>query len=1161
MAASMSPDLSSPGLSPPLSSRSTVFSTRSDLTMSTISTAMSSYSPEPPTQTGRSIGEFSWQPTDQDYEWADRLMLEQCPDSDLSRKSSGFTYKEATAALSKIADGAVPNATPELVQALLDNDADVCFERRRSSNLFKKMRGKNQEDIRGNLLERATLHCSSDILRLLIIEADETSMDRALPIAISQNDEEKITMLRIKGADAGPLCEQFMHLVDSGADGVVKSLVSGFKGACQNCRDNGLVRAAKLGIGSMVNILLNNGADVGFGDGAALTVAIEHGWDAVATTVIPYQAKSSRCDLLDKAVLQSYDYGQYTVLEECLRAGAQGPATATTLIHAVRREQHELAETLVRYGALVEKNEVEALKLAIGTGKPELLRILLSGLRGDPVNDMLVRSLDSMSMVGDEQSRYELVGFLLRKGSADVNSHDGRSLALAAAEGWVKILELLISCRPQVKSLKNALEPPMKMTDPGLRMHVIDSILAGIRDNASAMEYLKATGLALAAKYQHLDILEHLVQSKLSASSINAGFAEAISAGEHLFKPEGLEIIQFFLEHGLSSSLVDEAFCRAVRLFESDAIDLLSNSINAAAVNNALRGLIEHSDDWHAPADRNIWLIEQLLGLGANGETLSLALVRAIQPYVSGRGSEVLIDTMLESGEADVNYNKGEALKIAAKAGDASLLRKLATNGATKETLTHVFAEAVAVKLEEDTVLSVIDALILDENAECHPDFCTVLPGRSPPIIECLIAHPESAKLVMRLAQLGCDLEAKCDTVLFQHAEPVTALMWSLKAGSPVCGLAIEALVDAKANVQVAASLSGATPLILAATNGRVDIVRKLIKANANTLARDYWDNTALYYAAQAGNLEVVKLLLKAKFKQNDGSLHEAARELHGDVVTALIKAGHSINFPSSRPEHNGRTPIQELAYKCDGMRSSFEIESTLLALKEGKLAPLDKWQGKNPLFLALENSYAVTLALLDVVMWPVINHEDNVFMDFNKYGKRLFFSPTMYVRFYLSQASGSGRLEGLLRTKNCLDRYYAELGAEQPEGAVGLPDDVEKEERKMRAEAEKRQKREQEHQDKLRWESEEAALKRGNMALLHHSQIDQQAEKNAMVEQSKARVGFITQTEMQRKQQLELSFQQQIAQQKLEQQRKQNRLAAEAQRQKMVMQQAARQR
>ncbi|XDG03871.1 hypothetical protein ABKA04_003486 [Annulohypoxylon sp. FPYF3050] len=1157
--------------------------------MSTISAATSYSSPEPLAQPSQNTNGFVCKPSEQDYEWADKLMQEHCSETGSGRTSGVFGYKEATAALSRIADGNVPNASPELVQALLQNHANVCFERRKSSNLVKKMRGKNQADIRSNLLERATLNCSSGILRLLIMKADEVALDRALPIAMNQIDEEKVTMLRILGADAEPLCEQFLQLVDSGADGVVKSLVTGFNGACQNCRNNGLVRAAKLGSRSMVQILLRANADVNFGNGAILTAAIENGWEAVATMIISHQAKSPNHEMLDKAVLQSYNYGQNRVLEECLKAGAQGPGTALTLVYTIQREQHELAEILVRYGASVDYNNAEALRCALGKGKPKLLRILfgghptqssiatafyevrklsdvqvaywtvepliLAGLRSNSLNEMLIRSLDHASMVGDEKSRYKLVDLLLRKGCVDVNSCGGRPLELAAAEGWLKILELLISYVPEVKYLKGALEPAMRVGDPTLRMKIIESILVSSRDTL-ATDNLKATAFKLAAKFQHFDIMELLIQLEVPIDYINDGLAEAISGGEHIFRDEqGLEIIKFFLEYGASGPLVDEAFCKAVRLFENCAIEMLSTSTNPDAVNKALKSLIEHTDDWHSPDDRNIWIVELLLEFGASGETVMLTLIRTIQAYVLGRCSEALVDLILDCGAADINYNKAEALKIAARAGNVSLLKKLAMRGATRETLTHAFAEVVAAEIEEEAVLSMID--VLDRDEVCRPDFSTVLPGRSPPIIECLITHPESVKLVKRLAQLGCDLEAKCDTVVLRQVEPVGVLMWSLRADSPVSSLAIKALINAKgendsqsltcnrmtdlliANVQATAPLSRVTPLILAAINGRADAVKDLIKANANTLVRDHWDRTALYYASQVGNLDTVKALLKVKFRHNDGSLHEAARELHGDVVAELIKAGYNSSFPSSKPEYDGRTPIQELAYRCDGTRSASEIESTLLALMAGKLDPFGRWRGKNPLFLALENSYAVTLALLDIVMWPIINHEDNVFVDSNYNGKRLFFSPTMYMKFYRSQASGYQQLERLLKTKHCLDRYYAELGAEQPEGAVGLPDFIEKEDRLRRAEAEQRQMREWEHQDRLRWENEEAALKRENITLLQQTRIYQQAE-NAVIEQSEAHSIPISQSEQQRRQQ-----------------REQNMLATETQRQKMLLQQA----
>ena len=63
--------------------------------------------------------------------------------------------------------------------------------------------------------------------------------------------------------------------------------------------------------------------------------------------------------------------------------------------------------------------------------------------------------------------------------------------------------------------------------------------------------------------------------------------------------------------------------------------------------------------------------------------------------------------------------------------------------------------------------------------------------------------------------------------------------------------------------------------------------------------------------------------------------------DLHSDVVSALIKGKHDVNFPSSRPEHEGRTPLQELAYRCRGADRLQEIEETIWALEKGKVDAL----------------------------------------------------------------------------------------------------------------------------------------------------------------------------------------------------------------------------
>jgi ankyrin repeat protein len=101
---------------------------------------------------------------------------------------------------------------------------------------------------------------------------------------------------------------------------------------------------------------------------------------------------------------------------------------------------------------------------------------------------------------------------------------------------------------------------------------------------------------------------------------------------------------------------------------------------------------------------------------------------------------------------------------------------------------------------------------------------------------------------------------------------------------------------------------------MLAAKAQRHDVVGLLRKANANPLHRDYHEETALLFAPRAGDLASVKSLIKAKSNTDDGSLHEASRNLLHDVLAALLKGKHNANCPSHTKRHNGRTAIQELA-------------------------------------------------------------------------------------------------------------------------------------------------------------------------------------------------------------------------------------------------------
>jgi len=58
-------------------------------------------------------------------------------------------------------------------------------------------------------------------------------------------------------------------------------------------------------------------------------------------------------------------------------------------------------------------------------------------------------------------------------------------------------------------------------------------------------------------------------------------------------------------------------------------------------------------------------------------------------------------------------------------------------------------------------------------------------------------------------------------------------------------------------------------------------------------------------YASERGHLDTTELLINAGSKNDDGSLHEAAREAHPDLMVVLLTKNargqsHRTNFPSA---------------------------------------------------------------------------------------------------------------------------------------------------------------------------------------------------------------------------------------------------------------------
>lgn len=294
---------------------------------------------------------------------------------------------------------------------------------------------------------------------------------------------------------------------------------------------------------------------------------------------------------------------------------------------------------------------------------------------------------------------------------------------------------------------------------------------------------------------------------------------------------------------------------------------------------------------------------------------------------------------------------------------------------------------------------------------------------------------------------------------------------------------------------------SKATPLILAAKYGRNDVLPEILQAGAEILHKDGYGRSALFHASAAGDTQSVKALVKAKALTNDGSLHEAARLFHSETVRALLQGGHNPDFPSTL--HQGRGALQELALRCDGEADITMMEATIAALVEGKAKPMTQHNGRNVLFLALDNDHPLTItqAIIDRAMWEYLNDESNVYqVPDNSFSNNEgdFLSASMYVLEGYSSATTESQISelyDLLKSKGCIDRLYAGRGSIQPPNAVGLPKAIFDDEEKRRGEIEKRQQKEAEHKTRIRHEQELAYAREGiesnkHGGMLHRNEL-----------------------------------------------------------------------
>ncbi|KAI1755249.1 hypothetical protein F4782DRAFT_441687 [Xylaria castorea] len=813
-------------------------------------------------------------------------------------------------------------------------------------------------------------------------------------------------------------------------------------------------------------------------DGLALFEAIKNEKQDIIELLL--SKKSFVADVLNRGFTEAMKSENKTAramsCDSLLKAGATGEIVSDALLAAASDGDLEFGKILLRNGSSIEHKGGQAIVEACKSGAVSVLEMLLTGDTKVSLKT-LQRGFQGATQLSNLKKRAEIFRLLLQMGvSGEVVDIQLVSAVRYGDEGKDMVRLLLEYGASPDYSNGEAVEKAVKSAFLGslellLGITEVDKHVREQQKKPSSHTLVRGLDacwdLSRNTRFTVIDWL--FGAGKLAPGAVNSALHRAVNEPE----PEE-RLIRHLINHGASpvanncQALTDAALTLSSLLFD----ELLESHVTSEDTSLVFRRAFRYSDSSLWVSERGLKIATSLLEKGAKGDGVGSALVAVLKQHNAAPQSVTIpfVDLLLKYG-ADVNYNHGEVLQLAVAHGNTELLTRLLNEKPNAETLNLAFPKIFDASVAEDEVHELLT--IFSEYRDGDVQLDVMLEQSSDPVvIRALSQYPRSIKILETLLDIGFYYDQMTTYRVIddlEEAEPVNLLMWALlqpqkKTSTGIINLLIER--GSKVNFETA--VSHVTPLMLAIQTRRQDVVKLLLLAGAEVDVTDALGNSPLSMAAGIGGdlaIAVMSNLLAAGASKNDGSLHNAARELNIQAMQVLVEYGHDPDFPS--PLHGGRSALAEIClYASDSIQTIMSKEKAMeraieLLVQSGTDITIQS-EGKSVLLLALESADALitTRVLLRAALWKDINKPFNQYSD----GKYTY-SPTIYVERVLSNSDKTTELVRLLRSNRCTDVYYANSGP-QPADAVGMPPHIQREEEERQARL-----------DRLRSDNEEHAL------------------------------------------------------------------------------------
>ena len=324
------------------------------------------------------------------------------------------------------------------------------------------------------------------------------------------------------------------------------------------------------------------------------------------------------------------------------------------LCNAVKCTDKNIVASVIDLGHPNDQSRLAALTMvlepATGDRLAKLELLLRAGIEQEGLDKALVQEISNESN-GD----MKIVETLLSHG-ASCNYDGGKSVELAVSSRNNPLLKRLVASKCDSRILAETLPLAMHETDPNTRYACMVLLLRDV------------------SKGDHVS--RALVHEICSSQECD------------------LQIVQLLIRHGARVDFSDgEAIKYAVSTpMKHEVLRLLLEGKGAPLVLASLIPLAMK----HAQESR-LQMLQMILEKGAGGEQLHVALIDAVK---QGLHAQPTIDMLLQYN-ASVNYQSGEAMKIAAAAGYSSILDCLLQRNPNSEYLPEAFRLAMQTPAEQ----------------------------------------------------------------------------------------------------------------------------------------------------------------------------------------------------------------------------------------------------------------------------------------------------------------------------------------------------------------------------------------------------------------------------------------------------------------------------